>query len=55
VGSIEPGKDADLAIFSAHPFSPEARVEKTIIEGAVLFDRARDLAARAAAPAGGGR
>ena len=55
VGSIEPGKDADLAIFSAHPFSPDARVELTMVEGAILFDRARDLAARPAAAAGGGR
>ncbi len=46
VGSIEPGKDADLAIFNGHPFSPYARVEKTIIDGQVFFDRARDLAAR---------
>jgi imidazolonepropionase-like amidohydrolase len=46
VGSIEPGKDADLAIFSAHPFSPDARVEMTIIEGVAYFDRQRDLAAR---------
>ena len=39
VGSIEVGKDGDLAVFSAHPFSPAARVEKTIIEGKVYFDR----------------
>ena len=51
VGSIEPGKDADLAIFSHHPFSPDARVEVTLVEGKILFDRARDLAAR---PAAGG-
>ena len=55
MGSIEPGKDADLAFFSAHPFSPDARVELTMIEGSVVFDRARDLAARPAPPAGGGR
>jgi imidazolonepropionase-like amidohydrolase len=54
VGSIEAGKDADLAVFSAHPFSPDARVELTIVEGAVLFDRARDLSTRPAAPAAGG-
>ena len=46
VGSIEPGKDADLAIFNGHPFSPYARVEKTIIDGQVFFDRARDVASR---------
>ena len=53
VGSIEPGKDADLAIFSAHPFSPDARVELTMVEGAVMFDRARDIAARPPVPATG--
>jgi imidazolonepropionase-like amidohydrolase len=47
VGSIEPGKDADLAVFSAHPFSPDARVEMTLVDGVVYFDRAKDLAARA--------
>ncbi len=54
VGSIEPGKDADLAIFSAHPFSPDARVELTMVEGVVMFDRARDLSPRPATPAAGG-
>jgi imidazolonepropionase-like amidohydrolase len=38
-GSIDVGKDADLAIFSAHPFSPAARVEMTLIDGRVFFDR----------------
>jgi imidazolonepropionase-like amidohydrolase len=52
VGTLEVGKDADIAIFSAHPFSPDARVEMTLVEGTVVFDRARDLAARPAAPAG---
>jgi imidazolonepropionase-like amidohydrolase len=46
VGSIEAGKDADLAIFSAHPFSPDARCETTLVDGVVYFDRAKDLAAR---------
>jgi imidazolonepropionase-like amidohydrolase len=43
VGSLETGKDADLAIFSGHPFSPYARVEMTLIDGQVFFDRRRDL------------
>jgi len=51
VGSIEPGKDADLAIFSAHPLSPDARVEMTIVDGVPYFDRERDLASRPARPA----
>ena len=55
VGTLEVGKDADIAIFSAHPFSPEAHVEMTLVEGTVVFDRARDLSARGAAPAGAGQ
>jgi len=46
VGSIEVGKDADIAIFSAHPFAPDARVEATLVDGVVYFDRARDGSAR---------
>ena len=42
VGSIEVGKDADLAIFNSHPFSPAARVEMTLIDGVAVFERARD-------------
>jgi len=39
VGSIDVGKDADLAIFSGHPFAPASRVEMTLIDGRVYFDR----------------
>jgi imidazolonepropionase-like amidohydrolase len=39
VGSVEVGKDADLAIFSGHPFAPASRVEKTIVDGRIRFDR----------------
>ncbi|HEV7499983.1 MAG TPA: amidohydrolase [Vicinamibacteria bacterium] len=42
VGSLEPGKDADIAIFSAHPFDPATRVEMTLVDGIVYFDRAKD-------------
>jgi imidazolonepropionase-like amidohydrolase len=54
VGSLEPGKDADVAIFSAHPFSPDARVDTTLVDGIVYFDRARDRAARGPALSQGG-
>ena len=47
VGSLEVGKDADIAVFSAHPFAPDARVELTLVDGVVYFDRARDLQQRA--------
>jgi imidazolonepropionase-like amidohydrolase len=51
VGSIEPGKDADLAFFNTHPFAPDARVEMTMVEGVVYFDREKDVAARPASEA----
>jgi imidazolonepropionase-like amidohydrolase len=46
-GSIEEKKDADLVIWNAHPFSVYARPEMTMIEGEILFDRARDITNRA--------
>ncbi|GIU81094.1 MAG: hypothetical protein KatS3mg006_0158 [Pyrinomonadaceae bacterium] len=46
VGSIEIGKDADLVIWSGHPFSVYSRVETTMIEGEIYFDRQQDLAKR---------
>jgi imidazolonepropionase-like amidohydrolase len=46
-GSIEIGKDADIAIWSGHPFSPYSRVERTLIEGETYFDRERDIQNRA--------
>lgn len=46
-GSVEVGKDADLVIWSAHPFSPYSHVETTMIEGEVYFDRTKDIAKRA--------
>ena len=48
VGSIEVGKDADLAIFTAHPLSVYASVDKTIIDGEVFFDKKKDQADREA-------
>jgi imidazolonepropionase-like amidohydrolase len=47
VGSIEVGKDADLAVWTAHPLSVYARVETTLIDGEIFFDRQQDLARRA--------
>ena len=46
VGSIEPGKDADIAIWNGHPLSVYSRVDTTFVDGEVLFDRERDLARR---------
>ncbi len=38
VGSIEVGKDADIAIFNDHPLSIYAIPQKTIVDGIVRFD-----------------
>lgn len=46
-GSIEVGKDADIVIWNAHPFSVYSRVETTMVEGEVLFDRKTDIQKRA--------
>jgi imidazolonepropionase-like amidohydrolase len=47
VGTIDPGKDADLVIYNHDPLSAYAVVQKTLIDGRVLFDRQRDIAERA--------
>jgi len=56
VGTLETGKDGDLAVFSAHPFAPEAMVVYTIVDGKVLFDRteANTLRKQAATQTSGG-
>src|SRR5260370_21079137 len=46
VGTIDVGKDADLAIYNHDPLSAYAVVQKTIIDGRVYFDRQRDIAER---------
>ncbi len=48
VGSLEAGKQADIGIWSAHPLSPQARCEMTLVDGQVYFDRAKDVEARRA-------
>jgi DNA repair exonuclease SbcCD nuclease subunit len=47
VGSIDVGKDADLAIYNHDPLSVYAVVQKTLIDGQIYFDRQRDIAQRA--------
>ncbi|MFM7033729.1 MAG: amidohydrolase family protein [Planctomycetia bacterium] len=39
IGSLEPGKDADLIILSADPLSVHAKVLQTFVEGKKVFDR----------------
>ena len=47
VGSIDVGKDADLAVYNHDPLSAYAVVQKTLIDGRVYFDREKDIANRA--------
>jgi imidazolonepropionase-like amidohydrolase len=39
IGSLEPGKNADLVLWSANPFSVYSRPEKVWVDGAMLYDR----------------
>ena len=39
IGSIEIGKDADLALFNGHPLNSFARCEMTLVDGEVYFQR----------------
>ena len=38
MGSIEPGKDADLAIFDGHPFCNMTRCKATMVDGVFYFN-----------------
>ncbi|MBI5815147.1 MAG: amidohydrolase [Nitrospinae bacterium] len=38
VGSLEKGKDADIAIFTGHPLDGGARCVMTMVDGAMVFD-----------------
>lgn len=40
VGSIEKGKDADIVIFDGNPLELMSKVQKTIINGKVVYERA---------------
>ncbi len=43
VGSIEVGKQADLALWSGHPLSPMTRCEKTWVDGRRYFDYEKSI------------
>lgn len=42
IGSIKIGKDADLVLWDDNPLSVYAKVDKTIIEGTLYYDRILD-------------
>lgn len=39
VGSLEVGKDADISIWSGHPFSVYSKCDETLIDGEIVFKR----------------
>lgn len=43
MGSVAPGKDADLVLWTANPLSVEAKVLYTIVDGEILFDSGADF------------
>lgn len=46
VGSIEPGKDADLVVWTGNPLSSLSRPEMTFVDGRLLFSRELDAQMR---------
>lgn len=42
VGTLEPGKDADVIVLTRHPFDSFTRVMYTIIDGVLVYDSGRD-------------
>lgn len=42
-GTLEAGKDADIAVFNRHPLDPYTVCQMTIVDGKVRFDRAKYL------------
>jgi len=43
VGSLQVGKDADIIILDGHPFHHKTFVETTLINGKVLYEKAKSL------------
>lgn len=47
VGSLKPGKDADVVVWSATPLSIYAKAERTFVDGVAYWDMERDEKVRA--------
>ncbi|HSJ15527.1 MAG TPA: amidohydrolase family protein [Longimicrobiales bacterium] len=46
VGSLEVGKQGDVVLLNGDPFNTFSRVEKTVVDGIVYYDRSDEEAAR---------
>jgi len=44
MGSIKPGKDADLVLWTDHPLSVYSRASKTMVDGIIYYDEESDAA-----------
>jgi imidazolonepropionase-like amidohydrolase len=53
LGSIEVGKDADLAIFNGHPLDAFSRCEMALIDGEVYFQRREQAGSPSTEPSSG--
>jgi imidazolonepropionase-like amidohydrolase len=42
IGSLEKGKDGDIAVFDKHPLDTTTKCLMTIIEGEIFFDYAKE-------------
>lgn len=45
-GSLKPGKDADVVVWSDNPLSVYAKAEMTFVDGICFFDAKKDAAMR---------
>jgi cytosine/adenosine deaminase-related metal-dependent hydrolase len=55
IGSIKPGKDADIVVWSANPLSIYAVAEKTFVDGVRYWDIEQDMAKQKAMKAEEGK
>ena len=55
IGSLEPGKDADLLILRGHPFQTHSVPEAVFIDGEIVYQRDPDARTRLTASGGGER
>ena len=46
IGSVAPGMDADIVLWSSDPLGIDARVLKTYVDGVCYYDEVQDLAQR---------
>jgi imidazolonepropionase-like amidohydrolase len=44
VGSLEPGKDADLVVVSGDPLDPRHRIRRVYIEGRLVHEASAEAA-----------